>query len=64
MTGVTSGLAHLIASVRQVGFPRLGAEMEIVQVASRECSQEQQLQEEGKQGWQWQWGPQPIPGEL
>ena len=29
MTGATPRLEHLIARVRQVGFPRIGAEMEI-----------------------------------
>lgn len=53
MTNATSGLGYLMASVRQAAFPGIGAEMKICTGGLLgSCSQNQQLQEGGKQDWQ------------
>lgn len=50
MTGVTSRLEHLITSVRQVGFPGIGTEMNITQQAAYgECSHHNRRKKEGSE---------------
>lgn len=78
MTGATPRLEHLIARVRQVGFPRIGAEMEICAddllrsvLRNNNCKRKENKIGRGDCSGLSHWlsvaishWPQPVPGEL